>query len=207
MSKKQDMFYFEKFIESAEASCEAAQLLKRSLENFRPEDISKCMDEIHEVEHMADQKRHQIMDNLARAFIVPIEREDIASLGDNIDEVVDKLEDVLLRLYINNVQEIREDAVGLMDVVSRCCEEMKNMMKDFADFRHSKTLKSRIIRINELEEEADRLFVSSMRKLHETEPDPLKIIAWREIYNYMENCADACAHVADTVQNVVIKNS
>ena len=48
------------------------------------------------------------MDNLARAFIVPIEREDIASLGDNIDEVVDKLEDVLLRLYINNVQEIRE---------------------------------------------------------------------------------------------------
>ena len=55
MSKKQDMFYFEKFIESAEASCEAAQLLKRSLENFRPEDISKCMDEIHEVEHTADQ--------------------------------------------------------------------------------------------------------------------------------------------------------
>ena len=121
--------------------------------------------------------------------------------------MVDKLEDVLLRLYINNVQEIREDAVGLMDVVSRCCEEMKNMMKDFADFRHSKTLKSRIIRINELEEEADRLFVSSMRKLHETEPDPLKIIAWREIYNYMENCADACEHVADTVQNVVMKNS
>ena len=56
MSKKQDMFYFEKFIESAEASCEAAQLLKRSLENFRPEDISKCMDEIHEVEHTADRK-------------------------------------------------------------------------------------------------------------------------------------------------------
>lgn len=207
MSKKQDMFYFEKFIESAEASCEAAGLLKRVLENYDPADIRVRLDEIHEIEHKADNKKHQIMDNLARAFIVPIEREDIASLSDNIDEVIDKLEDVLIRVYINNVTEIREDALALMEVISRCCEEMREMMKDFADFRHSRTLKNRIIRINELEEKADHLFVTGMRKLHENEKDAIKIIAWREIYSYMEKCADACEHVADTVQNVVMKNS
>lgn len=207
MSKKQDMFYFEKFIESAEASCAAAQLLKKVLENYNAGDIDKRLDEIHEIEHRADDKRHQVMDNLAKAFIVPIEREDIASLGDNIDEVTDKLEDVLIRVYINNVEEIRKDAIDLMDVVSQCCEEMKEMMKDFADFRHSKTLKERIIRINELEEKADHLFVTGMRDLHVEEKDAIKIIAWREIYSYMEKCADACEHVADTVQNVVMKNS
>ena len=44
MSKKQDMFYFEKFIESAEASCEAAQLLKKVLENYNAEEIQMRLD-------------------------------------------------------------------------------------------------------------------------------------------------------------------
>lgn len=34
---------------------------------------------------------------LAKAFITPIEREDIILLSQNIDEVTDKIEDVLLQ--------------------------------------------------------------------------------------------------------------
>lgn len=207
MSKKQDMFYFQSFIQCAEASCEAASLLKNILENFNQKNMMENLDKIHQVEHHADEIKHQMTDQLAKAFIVPIEREDIAALGDNIDEVTDKLEDVAIRLYINNVDVIREDTKALADVVQRCCEEMRDMLRDFADFRHSKTLKKRIIRINGLEEEADRLFVASMRKLHVEEQDALQVLAWREIYIYLEKCADACEHVADTVEGVVTKNS
>ena len=34
-----------------------------------------------------------------------------------------------------------------------------------------------------------------------------RLAAWREIYIYLERCADACEHVADTVESVVMKNS
>ena len=37
--------------------------------------------------------------------------------------------------------------------------------------------------------------------------DVLYIIAWTEIFNYFEKCADACEHVADTVGSIVMKNS
>ena len=37
--------------------------------------------------------------------------------------------------------------------------------------------------------------------------DVLDVISWREIYDYMENCADACEHVADSVETVVMKNT
>ena len=207
MANKQDAFYFDNFAACAGFSCKAAHRLKEILTDFRPEEISKNFDELHEIERQADEAKHQLSDMLVKAFITPIEREDIAALSHDIDEVTDKIEDVLIRVYINNVEEIRKDAIDLMGVVSQCCEEMKNMMKDFADFRRSKTLKERIIRINELEEKADQLFVTGMRDLHVTEKDAIKIIAWREIYSYMEKCADACEHVADTVQNVVMKNS
>lgn len=207
MSKKQDEFYFQSFIECAEASCKAAKLLKDTLTNFSQETISERMEEMHKVEHAADEKKHAVIDKLSKAFIVPIEREDIVLLSDNIDEVTDRLEDVLIRLYMNYVVSIRQEAIPLMEVVIKCCEEMKELLKDFADFRHSKTLKKHIIQINEMEEEADRLFMSIMRELHEKEQNPLAIIAWREIYHYMEKCADACEHVADTVESVVMKNS
>ena len=61
--------------------------------------------------------------------------------------------------------------------------------------------------INTLEEEADQLFIDSMRDLHTTCTDPIQIIVWRELYIYLEKCVDACEHVADTVESVVMKNS
>ena len=85
--------------------------------------------------------------------------------------------------------------------------KVRDLLKAFSDFRHSKELKNLIIQINDLEETSDRLFMSSMRRLHTECSDPLHIIAWREIYIYLERCADACEHVADTVESVVMKNS
>ena len=58
-----------------------------------------------------------------------------------------------------------------------------------------------------LEEEADRLYIASMHSLHSEEKDVLAVIAWREIYSYLEKCADACEHAADVVESVVMKNS
>ena len=159
------------------------------------------------MEPSADEKKHDIMDHLAKEFIPPIEREDIVSLSQNIDNVTDKVEDILLRVYMNNVSTIGRDALAMMDVVVECCEAVRELLQEFADFRRSRNLKKVIIRINDLEEAEDRLFMTSMRKLYTGSKDPIHIIAWREIYIYLERCADACEHVADVVESIVMKNS
>ena len=65
-----------------------------------------------------------------------------------------------------------------------------------------------IIEINALEGgKANRLFIESMRRLHAEVTDPIEIIAWREIYVYLEKCCDACEHVADVVESVIMKNT
>ena len=128
-------------------------------------------------------------------------------LCDNIDEVVDCLEDVLIRVYINNVSSIRPDAVAFARSLTRCCEATRQALVEFPSFRKSKKLKDLIIEINTLEEACDQQFIQAMRALHTDGSDPLEIIAWREIYIYLEKCADACEHVADTVESVVMKNS
>ncbi|MDO5135305.1 MAG: DUF47 family protein [Eubacteriales bacterium] len=206
MSKKQDSFYFENFVACGEISEKAAQMLKEVLVHFEPESLPRRLEELHLLEHQGDEKKHELTDRVAKAFITPIEREDIAALAHAIDELTDKIEEVLMCIYMNNVQKIRPDAISLLDVVIQCCGEVCAMLREFPNFRHSKKLKEAVIRINSFEEEADRLYLSSMRSLH-LEEDVRSIIAWREIYTYLEKCADACEHVADGVAQVVMKNS
>ena len=204
MSKKSDSYYFQNFIECVECGCQAAKMLEDNLNHFDTGLLQDKLDELHRIEHDADKKKHEMMAVLVKAFITPIEREDIILLSQSIDEVTDKIEDVLIRIYINNVQQIRPEALAFIKVIIRCCEALKEVMEEFADFRKSKTLHGLIIEINALE---DRLFIESMRRLHAEVTDPIEIIAWREIYVYLEKCCDACEHVADVVESVIMKNT
>ena len=207
MSKKSDSYYFQNFIECVECGCRAAKMLEDNLNHFDTGLLQDKLDELHRIEHDADKKKHEMMAVLVKAFITPIEREDIILLSQSIDEVTDKIEDVLIRIYINNVQQIRPEALAFIKVIIRCCEALKEVMEEFADFRKSKTLHGLIIEINALEEEGDSLFIDSMRSLHAEVTDPIEIIAWREIYVYLEKCCDACEHVADVVESVIMKNT
>ena len=166
MARKQDAYYFDNFIACAEESCHAASLLRKVLGDFKPQELEKYLEEIHEIENRADGKKHEMLDRLAKEFIPPIEREDIVELSQHIDTVTDKVEDVLMRVYMGNAQEIEPDALEMTDVVIQCCEKVRELLTDFADFRRSKNLKELIIQINALEETSDRLFMRSMRKLY-----------------------------------------
>ena len=207
MSKKQDEYFFQTFIDCADYACKAAHLLEEVMDNFDPDTLMSRMDEMHALEHAADERKHEMLDVLAKAFITPIEREDIIDLSHCIDNMTDKIEDVFLRLYINNIRRMHPDAVELAKVVIHCCESVKEMLIEFPNFKRSKKLKEHIIKINTMEEEADRRFISCMAKLHRSGADALEIIVWREIYKYLEDCADACENVADVVEGVVMDNT
>jgi len=207
MSKNSDRFYFNNFVESAAVSCEAAHMLKDVLSNFDVATLPENRIKLHDIEHKGDDKRHEMTAVIVRAFMTPIEREDILKLSQLIDDVTDSIEDILIRIYINNVTQIRDDSLEFVEIVIRCCEAMKDMLGEFHNFKKSKKLSEHIIEINRLEELGDDLYVECMRKLHTTSTDPLEIIAWREIYEFFEKCCDTCENVADIIESIIIGNS
>ncbi|MBR2409472.1 MAG: DUF47 domain-containing protein [Lachnospiraceae bacterium] len=207
MAKKGDRYYFDNFVACVECSQRAATLLGETLKNYSKEDMGKKREQIHEIEHEADRKKHELMNMLNKAFITPIEREDIVSLAQNLDDITDTIEDVFLRIYICNVDAIKENAIAMTDLVISACEALKVAMEEFPEFRKSTKLKEYLIRINDLEEKGDELYIEGMRALHTDGEDALTVIAWRDIYSYLERCMDACEHAADIVEAVIMKNS
>ena len=192
---KKECDYFEMMVRGVKFSCKAAELLKTNLE------------EMHVIEHNADISKHDTMSELMRAFITPIEREDIILLIQEIDDVTDAIEDVLIRTYMFNVAAIREEALEFADVIVRCCEVLKDTLKEFRHFRKSDSIYENIVEINRLEEEGDALYTRAVRKLYLSSTDPIELSVWREIFDRMEKCCDACEHVANDVESVMLKNS
>ena len=84
---------------------------------------------------------------------------------------------------------------------------MKNMLTELPNFKKPAKLHDMIVALNALEEECDRMYLDATRKVKDEFDDVFDIICWREIYDKMERCADACEHVGDCVETIVMKNT
>lgn len=207
MARKKEDSYFSTLVNLVKYSCDAAALLNDIMNDYKPEELREKMVEMHAIEHAGDVERHIMIKKLAKEFITPIEREDIVALADSIDNVTDTIEDVLMRMYMFNIQSMREDAIKMGKIIARCCDALKEALEEFYNFRKSQSLHGLIIEINTLEEEGDRLFTEATRTLYVNEKDPIQVFGWDQTLHYMEKCCDACEDVSDVIESVMMKNS
>lgn len=205
MAKKNNP-YFNGFITLADMASQAATYLETVLTHYDPAVLATQRAEMHAIEHAQDGVRHDLMAQLAKEFVTPIDREDIIQLANKLDDVTDHIDDILIRLYMYNIQTLRPPALQFATLITRCCTALQKAMSEFSAFRKSTMLTQCLIDINALEEEGDALYIEAMRELYENETDAIAIAAWSQLYDCLENCCDACEQVADMVEIVVMKN-
>ncbi len=186
MAKKPDSFYFDNYVACADLAVQAAELLTKIFENFDPAQIHDMLNKMHAIEHAADKKHHELEDALLTAFITPLEREDLDLMSCALDTVLDRIEGVVQRVYFTNIQSIHPDAIVIAHKVTDACRAMKDLMVELPNYRKSKTLRELVIQINTIESEADELYINAMRNLHVNGKDPLEVIAWRDVYAFLE---------------------
>lgn len=207
MARKENNNYFDMICGLIDQSSLAANKLYEILNNYDYLKIAQSKDELHEIEHQADIKKHELISKLAREFITPIEREDILQLTEEIDNVTDMIDEVLMKAYMFNIKAIRPDALKFSALIVDICNCLKEMGSELYNFRKSKTLQDHIIKINHFEEDGDKIYCEAMKDLFANTQDPIEIIIWHNMYDCFEICCDACEHVSDVVQDVIMKNS
>jgi uncharacterized protein Yka (UPF0111/DUF47 family) len=70
-----------------------------------------------------------------------------------------------------------------------------------------KDLAVHIRRVHVLENEADGLSRAAVGRLFRSDPDPLEVIKWRDIYQSLEESIDAAEDVSEIMARVVHKGS
>lgn len=207
MAKKENNYYYDTFTKCISYACEATALLQSCVNNYDISALKTELDKMHVIEHTADGAKHEMMERLMKEFLPPIEREDIVELSHEIDNVVDSVEDILLSCYMYNITSLRPEVQNFTDIISRSCTAMLEMSKELHNFRKSTLLKEKLVEINALEEEADRLYAETIHRLYVEEKDPVYILSWTTMYNCLEKCCDNCEDVADMIEQIVMKNS
>lgn len=204
---KGDKFYFENFVASTMLGKKAAEYLVECLENYDSENLQQMLETMHEIENSADVKKHEMREALAKAFVTPVDREDLDMLSHQLDDVVDAVEEVLQKFYVYNITVVNPDAVVFAKKIVEACQLLGELMEEFENFKRSKKIQQLIIKANDVEEECDRLYLASIRKLTKDHSDVVSIIFWKDIFDCLEACADACEHVSECVGSVIMKNT
>ena len=63
------------------------------------------------------------------------------------------------------------------------------------------------VRVNSLENEADRISRDAISSLFEKETDPIAVIKWKEIYENFEAGTDRCEDVANILERIALKHT
>lgn len=194
--------FFEDFVAMAEQIQRGAAMLEQMLAPEQP--LWDKADEIKEVEHKCDFLTHEVIQRLHKTFVTPLDREDIHALARSLDDVIDAIDDsaAVIRLY--QIARVRPDARDLSRIISASTEQLVAAMKALGK---KQGISSCAVEINRLENEADRAHQAALRRLFEEEKDPIQIIKWKEILDFLEAATDCCEDVANVLEGVVVKHA
>jgi predicted phosphate transport protein (TIGR00153 family) len=194
--------FYDQFVTLADQLRVGAGLLEEML--ARDPAIWDKAEEIKEVEHKCDHLTHQIISRLNTTFVTPIDREDIHALAKSLDDVMDAVDACAKVIRLYKIGTVRYGARELAHVVSLSVDQVRHALEAL----EKKTgVAQRAVEINRLENEADRIHEESLRRLFDEERDPVMIIKWKEILDFLEEATDRCEDVANLLEGVVVKNA
>jgi hypothetical protein len=194
--------FYDDFVALARQIRIGAGLLDDMLVPDRP--IWDKADEIKEVEHKCDFLTHEIIQRLHRTFVTPLDREDIHELARSLDDVMDAIDAsaAVVRLY--QIERVRPDARELARLVRVSADQLVIALQAL---ERRQGVAEPAVEINRLENEADRAHQIALRRLFEEERDPIAIIKWKEILDFLEDATDRCEDVANVLEGVVVKHA
>jgi uncharacterized protein len=197
---KQERF-FEDFISLAGEIHKGSRLLKKMLMS-NPPDMTQ-VDAIKEVEHACDRCVRGIIDRLNRTFITPLDREDIHALASSLDDVMDAIDAAAAVIRLYRIEHVRTGARRLADIV---CDSVDRIVEAISALPKREGVLELAARLSQLEHEADRVHQDSIVELFDQERDPIAVIKWKEIFDFLEAATDRCEDVANLLEGVVVKN-
>lgn len=204
---KDDVF-FKLFVISADKVHDSAVILQQMVQEIsNAELIEAKVEEIKKIEIECDINTHEILFQLNKSFVTPLDREDIYQIATELDEITDNIEHAAYWLMAINVRKVRKEAKTLCDLIVMCSIEIQKIMGALKNTNHMKDLASKIIEVNRIENEGDTAYRNGLRRLFNEHVDSIEVIKWREVFIFLEKAMNASERVANTVEGVVMKHA
>ena len=197
-----DTSFYDLFTQSAQHLVTGAALLAEMLsETADHEDVARRM---REAEHMADENTHELIRKVNTTFVTPFDREDIYALGSGLDDVMDLMDEVVDLILLYEVKVLPPEVSTQVELLQRCAEVTAAAMPNLQSMQ---SLEEYWIEVNRLENAGDKNHRRTLAKLFSGEFETIEVLKLKDIVESLEEAIDAFEKVANTVEQIAVKES
>jgi uncharacterized protein len=193
--------FFTDFISLAEQIRQGAHTLKQML-SATPIAVDRA-EIIKDIEHKCDRSTRSIIDRLNRTFVTPLDREDIHALAVGLDDVMDAIDAAAAVTKLYKVTEARVGARRLAEIIS---DSVDLVYEAVGALERKEGVLELVARVSQLEHEADRVHQDAIVALFDDEKDPIVVIKWKEIFDFLEAATDRCEDVGNRLEGTIVKH-
>ncbi len=157
------------------------------------------------IEQAADEVRRLLILQLKRAFITPIDREDLFGLSRAIDDVLDYLFSLVREMYILRVAP-NTHLKTMAEVLAQCAEALHLAVQHME--RQSERASEYTMQVRRLGNRMDTLYVNALTSLYQDVETPeavVSVLKLREIYRHMIHAANSAEQAANLINDVLVK--
>ena len=199
-----DTVFFDLFEGLAKHAVSAAEHLQSLARQFP--DISGPLQRIREEEHAADGLAHSALERLDRTFITPFDREDIHTLVGELDDIIDTIDALAKRFPLFHIKQMEPVFVQQADLLVEATKVVAEAVAKLRKDRKLSELSKQLIEIHHKESMGDDNHHAAMSRLFAGGVEPLEVMKWKELYDYIEEALDSCEDVGNTLERIVLKN-
>ncbi|MEH7107661.1 MULTISPECIES: DUF47 domain-containing protein [Bacillaceae] len=169
-------------------------------------DLKIFSEKMKEYETTGDSFVHEVIKDLNDAFITPIEREDILHLAMSMDDVLDGLEATSALFEMYSITQADHFMLQFVEAIQASVVEI-DLAVELMSNKKLQQIREHAIKIKDYESKCDNILRQSIKNLFNVEKDPIRIIQYKEIYENLEDIADFCQTVANTLETIIMKNA
>ncbi len=203
--------FFEMFNQHADYIVDAVHAFALLVDNYGdPVLREKYAQDVDNAERAADRITHDVSKAVHKTFITPIDREQIHTLINTMDDVADLIQDSAETMSLYDIRTMTDEITRLTNLSVKSVERMRDAVKllnKLADPATAEAALKTCEEIDRLESDADRVLRSAMSKLFREEPDVRELIKLKAIYELLETITDKCEDVANLIEGIVLENS
>ncbi len=160
---------------------------------------------IKDFEHEGDRITHEIYEQLNVTFITPLEPQEISHLASSMDDILDYIDGSARKMGYYGITEPDAHIRELAKLIQLSVSELQEAIRNIRTLKDPEAIEARCIEVNRLENLADDVLSHAITDLFHAQ-DPILILKFKDIYDWMEIATDKCEDVANILSDIAIRH-